>query len=206
MQIRQEIAAKHWVSAAIEETAAKYAAQGYEVLREAVIGDIRADLLVRKGSELIVIEFKIGNWSNQRSDEVRRIRNEVVHNLGGKFNLIVITPPKEKDIEIDGIEDILYNIFLEDMEELDELSTHTHIEEVSDVMITSVIIDQNQTQVKGTGTVSVELNWGSNSDRENDNGATASDSFPFDFSIVLDRELKLVEIEEFKVDTSSYYE
>lgn len=206
MQIRQEIAERYWLSAAIEEAVTKYTSEGYEVAREAPIGNMRADLIARKANELIVVEFKMGNWSAQRTDEARQIRNEVVHRLGGKFNLVVVTPPKEKDIEIEGIEGVLYNIFLENLGELDELSTHTYVEEVSDVTIASINIEQNHTQVQGEGIVSVELNWGSNSDRANDEGVTSYDSFPFDFSVVLDKDLKPIEIEYLKVDTSGYYE
>ncbi len=206
MQIRQEIAEKYWLRAAVEEAATKYAAQGYEVSKDALIGAMRADLLARKGDELIVVEFKMGNWSEQRTNEVRQIRNEVVHRLGGRFNLVVVTPPKEKDIEIEGIEGILHDIFLDDLGELDQLSTHTYVEEVSDVTITSINVEQNQTQVQGTGVVSVKLNWGSNSDRANDEGLTSYDSFPFDFSIILDKDLKLIEVEHIRVDTSGYSE
>jgi len=206
VQIRQEIAERYWLNAAIEEAATKYISEGYEVTKDAPIGNMRADLIARKGDNLIVVEFKMGNWPAQRTDEVRQIRNEVVHRLGGKFNLVVVAPPKEKDIEIEGIEDVLYNIFLENLGELDELSTHTHVEEVSDVTITSINIEQNQTQVQGEGIVSVELNWGSSSDRTSDEGATSYDSFSFDFSIILDKDLKPIEIEHLKVDVSGYYE
>lgn len=206
MQIRQEIAEKYWLGAAIEEAARNYASQGYEVTKDAHIGDMRADLLARKGEEIIVVEFKLGNWSKDRNDHVRRIRNEVVHRLGGKFNLVVVTPPKEKSIEIEGIEDILYNIFLEDVRELDELSTHTHVEEVSDITLNSVDVEQNRIRVAGIGTVSVELNWGSNSDRERGDGASTVDSFPFEFVIALDNDLHLLAVEHMRVDTSDFYE
>jgi hypothetical protein len=206
MEIRQEIAEKYWLRAAIEETATKYAAQGYQVTKDAPIGNMRADLVARKGNELIVVEFKLGDWSTERSNDVRRIRNEVVHQLGGKFNLVVVSPPKERNIEIEGIENILYGIFINDLGELDELSTHTQIEEVSDVTISSVDVEQNRIRVEGAGVVSVELNWGSNSDRARDEGFTVSDNFPFDFAIVLDNNLNLLEVESINVDTSSYEE
>ena len=205
MQIRQEIAEKHWLRAAIEETAAKYTAQGYEVAKDAFIENMRTDLIARKDNELIVLEFKLGNWSDQRNNEVRQIRNVVTHRLGGKFNLVVVTPPQEKDIEIEGIENILYNHFLNDLGVLDELSTHTYIEEVSHVTITSITIDHQHMQVQGTGVVSVELNFGSDSDRVRDEGETSYDSFSFDFSIMLDKDLNLLEVEQLQVDTSNYY-
>jgi hypothetical protein len=206
MEIRDEIISKHWLDAAIEEVAVKYRTQGYEVLQEAPIGDTHADLIARKGDELIVVEFKLGDWSEERSEEVSRIRSEVIHRLGGKFNLVLVSPPKDKIIEIEGIEDILFELFANDPGDLDQLSTHTHIEEISDVTITSVNIELNKIYIQGSGIVSVDLNWGSDTDRAHEDGITISDSYPFDFSIVLDGNLKLIEVETLEVDTSSYYE
>lgn len=81
MQISEDVASKYWVEAAIEEVAAKYSAQGYEVTKKSQLGDFRADLVARTGDKLIVVEFKLGDWSERRSEEVRHIRNEVIHRL-----------------------------------------------------------------------------------------------------------------------------
>jgi hypothetical protein len=59
--------------------AQEYAAQGYAVTKRAPLGADQADLIARKGDELIVAEFKLGAWPKQRSEEVRTISNEVVH-------------------------------------------------------------------------------------------------------------------------------
>ncbi len=50
--------------------------------------------------------------------------------------------------------------------------------------------------VAGIGVVSVELNWGSDSDKEHGDGSTTADSFPFDFTIILDNNLNLIEVEQ----------
>jgi len=188
MHIRQEIATKYWLHAAIEETASNYANQGYAVTTETPLGHLQADLVARKGDELVVVAFKLGHWTDQRNDQVRQMRSEVVHRLGGKFHLVVITPPKEKNIEIDGIEHILSNAFLNHMGVLAELSTHTSVEDVSDVTITSVDVDHTQMRVAGTGTVAVKLN-AEGSDQSHEEGMVEPEGFPFDFVIVLDHTL-----------------
>jgi hypothetical protein len=205
MQISNEVAAKYWIEAAMEEVSAKYRSEGYEVTKEAQIGDFRADLVARKGDELIVVAFKSGHWSDRKSEEVRRIRNEVVHRLGGEFNFVVVSSPKDIDIEIEDIEYILLDIIMNDLGDLDELSTHTYVKDVSDVVIISINIEQNKIHVQGSGVVSVELNWGSSADHANGHGLTEFDSFPFDFDIVLDGNLKLLQVERIRFDTSSFY-
>lgn len=205
MRIRQEIAAKHWLDAAIEDIASRYLAQGYAVAKEAPIGNARADLIARKGDELIVMEFKLGNWSDERTNEVGRLRNEVVHRLGGKFNLVVVTPPKEKHIEIKGIEDILCQIFLTDIDELHKLASRTHVEAVSDVTITAVDVGPNRMRVEGAGVVLVTLHWDSDAENAPDDATPeTSDSLPFDFAIILDNNLHIIDVERIAVDTSSY--
>lgn len=92
MKIRQEIVEKHWLNAAIDEAASTYAAQGYAISRDTVIGTVPADLVARKGEELVVVEFKLGNWLPKRTEAVRQLRNEVVHRLGGKFKLALVRP------------------------------------------------------------------------------------------------------------------
>lgn len=206
MQIRPEIAAKHWLSAAIEETAKTYAAQGYEVTRDAPLGDMKADLVVRKGNELIVMEFKLGNWSAQRSNTVRRLRNEVVHRLGGRFNLVVVTPPQEKAIEIAGIEAILSQVLRDYGAKPDWLSILMQVENVSDVTLTAVTIDQNQLHVQGTGVAWVKLQQDVNADGGNSEVATLRDSFPFDFTIILDKDLHVIEVEQLEIESLSYVE
>jgi len=202
--IRQEIATKYWLNAAIEETASNYATQGYAVTTGTPLGHLQADLVARKGNELVVVAFKLGHWTDQRNDQVRQMRNEVVHRLGGKFHLVVVTPPKEKNIEINGIEHILHNVFLNNMGVLAELSTHPSVEDVSDVTITSVDVDHTQMRVAGTGTVAVKLNTESGSDQSHEEGMAESEGFPFDFVIVLDHTLQLVDVEAMHVDTASY--
>jgi len=205
MRIGSEIARKYWHEAAIADLASKYAAQGYEVKKDAKIGNHEADLVLKKGDELIVVEVKSGNWPKEKIEQVQSIRNEVVHRLGGKFSLVLVSPPQEKSIEIEGIDTILFNLLSEDIGDLDELSTHTTVEDVSDVVINSISIKKNRMQVRGSAVVSADLNWGSSSDAENGDGSSTSESFPLDFDVVLDGNLEVVE-DILNIDTSSYYE
>jgi hypothetical protein len=204
MRIREEIAKRYWHEAAIDELVDKYATQGYDVQKDGQIGNYPADLVLKRGNELVVIEVKSGDWNPEKTRQVQKIRNEVVHQLGGKFNLVLVSPPQEKSIEIEGIEDALLEAFATNRGELDKLSPHTTIETISDVIMTAVSVEKNRVHAKGSGVVSVELNW--EADTEKDEVVSSSDSYPFEFEILLDENLKIVEIVTLTIDISSFYE
>lgn len=206
MRISRDITSRYWHEAAIADLASKYAAQGYDVKKDARIGSNEADLVVKKGDELIVLEVKSGAWTKDRAAEVQKLRNEVVHKLGGKFTLVLASPPSEKSIEIDGIDGILLRLLSEDIGELDELSAHTIVEDISDVEINSVCIHKNRIEIQGSAVVSAELKWGSSSDDQNGDGARVTESFPVDFDVALDGNLEVLEVVRLSVDTSSYYD
>ncbi len=208
MKIRQEFAYKHWRSAAIEEVEEKYKNEGYVVEREKEIGSHKADLIAKRENELIVTEFKSTPWDAKKSSRVKQLRSYVVHKLGGKFNLVWVIPPKDKSIEIENFEQKLLSALINDFPgELDSLSTHTQIEDVSDIFISDIAVRQSAIEVKGTGTIEVKLNWGSDSDRFNgDSGETFSDSYPFEFEVILNEKHEIIDIVCLTIDTSSFYE
>lgn len=208
MKIRQELAYKHWLSAAMEEVEEKYKNEGYIVEREKEIGTHKADLIAKRKNELIVVEFKSTPWDAKKSSRVKQLRNYVVHKLGGKFNLVWAIPPKEKRIEIEDFEPKLHAALINDFpDELDALSTHTQIEGVSDIFISDIAIRKNAIEVKGTGTIEAGLNYGSDSDRCNDDSEeTFTDLYPFEFEVILNDKHEITDIVHLSVDTSSFYE
>jgi len=206
MRIREEIAQKHWREAAVDELANKYATQGYEVQRDAQIGPYPADLLVRKGDELVVFEVKSGDWSKEKIKQVQTVRNEVIHRLGGRFNLVFASPPQEKSIEVEGIETILVDRLRHDPQELRELATTSTIENVSDIVVTAVSIEKNYIRAEGLGTVSVTFRWRSTAENGSESSVTTAESFPFEFTILLDGNLQVIEVTHLKIDVSSVEE
>ena len=94
--------------------------------------------------------------------------------------------------------------------ELDEVSTHTSLEQISDVDIDEILIEGKKIFLKGDGIISVELQFGSAGDQSSGDGVINGDSFPFDFHAVLEHNdeegFVITEVENLEVDTSSYYE
>lgn len=206
MKIRNETLVKAFEEAAIEQIAADYARQGYSVQRGARIGRLRADLVAKKGKKVTVFEFKSGRWDERKAKAVAQLRNRVAHDLAGELRLVFVNPPREREILIDGIENILYGILSEDMSQVDGLATHVYLEEVADVDIGSVDIDKERIYVIGSGSVGYELQYGSDSDMDHGDGLRSTESFPFTFGIRLNHDLSVGEVGEIDIDTSSFYQ
>ena len=207
MKIRDEIARKYWMQAAIEETCRQFLEQGYAVETDARLGEHQADLVARRGKQIIVSQFKSASWAPGKDKAVAALREYVIKHLKAQFQLVWAAPPAERVIEIEGLEEQLCEHLMDSLpSELDELSTHTQIEAVSDVDVSSIILRSDTTEVHGTALVEVQLIYGSDSDREDDGGAESSDSFPFRFVLELDGDRKIGKVEELAVDTSDFYE
>lgn len=205
MKTARNIAPRFLEKAAIEEFAGKLRAQGYQVEIEKTLGRYRADLFACRDGEQIVYEFKSGPWSKDKTEQAQALRRYIVHECGGKFELVWVSPYRKANIHIEGLERILANALRENLGSLDELSTHTVVDEVEDIQITALDIGADTMSVSGEGIVYVELNYGSESDREKDDETSNIDSFPFQFTIQLNKNRQLLETPIIEIDTSSFY-
>lgn len=212
MEIKKRYLHKYLHDIAIEQIAEEYQEKGYTVSKEEQLGKkYIADLIARKGNETIVVEVKSGKMSPERKQKITDLANYVREQGNYKFLVVIATPPKEKKLEIADIEELLTENMIEDFpRELDELSTHTRLVEITDVEIDEISIDGTSIFVSGDGVVSVELQFGSDGDQHSGNGFKYEDSFPFDFEIILEydaeHKLKIVDVDKLKIDTSSYYD
>ena len=211
MEIKKKHLTKYLHDLAIEQIAEDYRSLGYTVRQEEKLGKFQADLVVSKGNENIVIEVKAGKLDSGRKEQLARLA-DYVKSLGNyKFQVVVATPPKDKIIEVESIEPLLNDYVLNNFpDELDELSTHTTPDEITDVDVDEIKIAKNSIEIKGTGVISVEIQFGSDGDFNRGDGWKGSDNFPFEFDLELNynekSELQISEVFYFKVDTSSYYE
>jgi hypothetical protein len=207
MRIREEIARHHWERAAVEEARTQYASEGYEVQEQVQLGKFQADLVARSGDEMIVVEFKAGPWNPQKAQAVQQLRKYVVHELGAQFNLVWAAPPREREIHIEGIEQAFLEQFIHSLpSELDALSTHTQVEEVSDLFIRKLWAEPGKITIAGEAVVGVELIYGSDSDEQRGDGARMSDNYPFEFKVILNSDLEIIEVLYLNIDTASFYE
>lgn len=95
---------------------------------------------------------------------------------------------------------------METIGELDELSTHTQVEDVEVEELKVVGIDARFVIMKGTGTVYVELVYGSGSDERRGDGARMSDQYPFSMTVnASTNDFSQLTIDVLRVDNSSFY-
>ncbi|HEY5751240.1 MAG TPA: hypothetical protein VIU12_34495 [Chryseolinea sp.] len=116
----------------------------------------------------------------------------------------------ENRIQIFGVEALLEGCLnMNFPSELSELSTHTRLEEVSDIDINWLTIDQCVIHTVGNGLVRVELQYGSDGDQLRDDGEKFYENYPFGFDISLKYnetgDLEIESIGRLIVDTSSFY-
>jgi len=201
MDIKKSILLKYMAKAATEQIASEYQARGYEVIDESKMPDIGADLIVKNDKETIVFEIKSGDWNDEKRQAVKKIRNRALHELGAKFKLVLVNVPAQPSIEIEGLEDIFFDLLPEYCaDKLSSLATHTWIDEISDIEIEMLDIQKDEMEVQGTAVVSFGLQYASDGDFDRGDGIRTSGSFPLHFHVLLDRDLHVKTVHSLELD------
>ncbi len=211
MEIKKQYLQKYLHFIAIDQIAEDYIQRGYKVSKEEQLGKYKADIIARKDKETIVIEVKSGKMTSQKREAITELGNYVRGQGNYKFLVVIATPPKEKKLEITDIEQLLFAYFIDEFpDELISLSTHTRLEEIKDIDIDEISIDGKSIFIKGDGVVEIELQYGSDGDQGRGDGHKNYDNYPFNFTMTLEYdsnlELKITNVDELEVDTSSFYE
>lgn len=199
MKIDEQILQRHIEAAAADQLARDLTGKGYSVAQHADFGGLQADLIARKGDEVLVYEFKApaspkAGWARQMTQLKERAASQ-----GARFKLVFVRPPRESRVEIDAIESILEDAINRfSPPELEGLSAHSRVDEISDVAIDALEMRNGEISVRGTATVSVSL--------ISDGETWTSEYFPFRFDVVLGPDGKLERTNRIDVDTSDWYD
>ena len=211
MEINNKFVEKYMFEIARDQLIDEYKRQGYSEVKKQIKEGLTPDLILSKGSETIFVEIKYGKLPEAKKQAIAQLSEYVRQIPGAKFHVAIVTPPKDKILSISNLNDLLFEILNNDLpSELDELSSHTRIEDIIDVDIDEISVEQKKIYVTGDGVVEVELQWGSDGDVRDGDGVETNTSFPFDFSLYLEYDERkgfvVSEVEGIEVDTSSYYE
>ena len=187
--------------AAAEELASKLASGGWEVQREAPVGAMRVDLIARRGEEVVFYEFKLAGasaydgWASQLLAYQKLARQH-----GAAFRLIMVRPPRQMELEVDGVERMLFEFLVQHPPtEVSDIAGHTLIDEVVGVDLDSVRISGTTADVSGDASLAVTLQTGAGEE-------IGSELFPFAFSAKLDLAAQRAdEVDVLEVDPSSWY-
>ena len=166
----------------------------------------RLDLFAQKGFDKRIYEFKIGKNKIQR--EQFAFLQSYARGIGARLFIIYLELPYSKRISFEGIEDIIYNHFLEKTpEELLNLASKVYVDNVDNIDINDIDVDRNNIiELRGSGTVYVEIEIGSRFDIGRDDGLNEKLRFDFSFRLRLDHLEKEIISSYYKIDTSWYYE
>jgi len=190
-------------AAKVEELAEELRNNGYQVETEARVGDQVFDLLAERGSQRVVFEVKARSRLPETTDEVARLRAAAQRAGVAEFRLVVVNPPHEVEVTIEGLDAELTRYFLEELPGgLDEITSATRVEGVSDVEVQSVDVRHSGIHVRGRASLDVELNYGGGMARD---GLTGGDSFPFTFDVDLGPDLTLIRVNEVDVNLGGFY-
>lgn len=200
---------KHLRAAYLEQLEETYDRRGYETTVDFEIeSGIRIDFLAVHDTSAVAYEIKTGRFTTEQRSQLHRIRTLLKeHYSRAEMKLVILNPPQSLHIEIEDIEIQLLSDITEEgiPDELDQLSTHTEIHEVTGVGFDWIKVERDCIVASGTGQVSVLLVYGSESDHRRGDGAEWAESFPFRFDITLDRDLRVVE-SDYHFDTDSFFE
>ena len=181
------------------EIADRLRQQGYSIEFEKRVGSVVFDLVASKVGKTIVYEIK--SAQEPKSDRTMLLQlQQVAKELGYELRIAIAVPPRKVNVEIDDLTEQLQDYMTNDFpSELDSLSTHTTLDEVTDIDVSDIHVGHGEIRVGGTGSVEVGLQFGGHADEP----ALSGDSFPFTFSAILSPEGRLLSVPELSIDTSS---
>ncbi len=207
MEIRQQYLQKYLHDIALDQLAADYTAKNYQVTREEHFDqNHQADLVARKGDEVIVVEVKTGKLTADRRKKLAQL-GDYARTKNYKFLVVIATPPKPKRIDVPELDQLLLDYLIDHFpDELSALSSRTRITDVLGGTTDEIQVQQDgRVRAKGSGVLSVSLSSGPQND-----SVESVETFPFTFDVTLDRvsgkELMIETMNDLAIDTSDFYE
>ena len=186
----------------IKEVASQLRADGYSVTESPSGIDDGFDIVATKDDKKLAVEVKTSSRLQASAETIKNLRKRALEQGFDEFRLIIVNPPREVTVSIEGLEEKLLMFLSENFPDaLDELSSHTILQDVNDINIDSIQVTTDGVQVIGNGVVDVELNYGNNSE-----GISSNWSFPFSFDVTLDHELEISSNPKIAIDKSSWDE
>jgi Holliday junction resolvase len=186
----------------IEELADDLSREGYQVEREASVGNQQFDLVARRNGELVVYEVKARSRLKESVEQLARLRAAAREAGVTSYRLVVVNPPRETEVAVEGLEAALLAYFVEELPtEVDQLSYETHAKRVKLFEIDSIDVRPQSVRVRGRAALDVELNYRGKTERID---VTVDEGLEFTFDVELGSDLKLARVNIIKVDVSDF--
>jgi len=185
-----------------QEVISQLEAEGYEVVDAQSGADAGFDLMAKKGQKKLAVEIKSSTRLPDAAEEIKRLRELALAMGLDEFRVILVSPPRQRDVEIGGLDERLLASLTEDLpQELHDLATNVLIQDVSDLDIESLEVKEEAIRVKGDAVLDIHLEYGGGEEKD---GMSTPASLPFTYDIELDHKLNIAKIHEIKIDTSGW--
>ena len=194
-------------AAKIEELTTQFRNEGFDVTLNPTGDDEGYDLVAEKNGAKVAVEVKFNARLRESAETIKALRRRALERGYDEFRLVVVSPPHETNVHIEGFEErLLEHLRDSPPERIKKLPNQPSISDVRGVDIDSITISSGGTRVSGNGVVRVSepLTFAHYSPNPLLDTSELPMDFPFNFEIKLDSELRITEVYKIDVDTSSW--
>jgi REase_AHJR-like protein len=192
-------------AAKIEELSSQLRGEGYSVNVHPSGADEGYDIVAEKDNKKVAVEVTVNARLRESAETIKALRRRSLEQGYYEFRLVVVSPPHETKVDIEGLDKKLCEHLSENPPDaLKNGPQSPRIESVRELEIDSISVTAEGTRVTGNGVVRVWETGGvyvTNIPRELLQGPT---NLPFGFEIKLDNELRITDAYRIDVDTSSW--
>jgi len=167
--------ARYLESAKIEQLASQYRREGFEVTIEPSGPDKGYDLVATIKGRRIAIEVKANSELASSADQIKKLRRKAFDQGFDEFRLVVVSPPHETQVQVDGLEQELAAYINANLPKaLSELSRDLTVKSSKEIEIDSISVLHCYTRVAGRGVISVEIRFTRGLEGSSDASITAN--------------------------------
>jgi hypothetical protein len=182
----------------IEETASRLRSEGYAIEQPAG-SDGGVDIIASKGGHKIAVQVKARPSLRASAKEIGKTRDDARSHGFDEFRLVVVNPPHDREVTVDGLEGQLRSWIEKNPGPLASLSEDFSIKEVVGLDLSQVGVDKGRIRVVGVGSVLVEC-VESRGEIEDQSWIT---DFPMTFDVTLTHELVIESVQNLFIDISN---
>src|SRR5438093_4731044 len=99
--------------AKIDEIRKEWGAKGYKSASERELGGVPVDLVMRRGDETVVFQATTAKSLARSRKSIAKLAELAANHPNTTFHLVIANPPRERVIEITGLEGALLQYVLE---------------------------------------------------------------------------------------------
>lgn len=197
---RMDNAIQYLEKAYIEETASRLRTEGYAVERPGVGPDIGLDLVASKGDRKIAVQVKARPSLRESAQQIGRARDAARTRGFDEYRLVLVNPPHDREVSVEGLESELRRWIEENPGELSSIAPRVAVLDFVGTDLGRVGVFKDHIRVAGVGAVLIECQSAGGDGRD---GMGWTTDFPVAFDIELTHELTIEAVDRLEIDLSS---